>query len=233
MSERRERFLIHLANRLNRPRKKSKAAQPEWKKNPQWNVFKNATTKELIDVLEAQCRIIHTACKRTNKERLPNVLYETIIEYGNGPIVTAKDDRNAIYGLTALYEKMALDNIDIMEWDETQGIDNVAFAERANIGISFSDITLAESGTITIFNDKYNSRTISLLPIHFIAIIPKETIVPRLSHATRKIHELQTNGTDIPSCISFISGPSNSADIELNLVVGVHGPVQATYIVVE
>src|SRR5690625_241114 len=196
MIQNREPFLNHIAQELGRPRKRDNVIKPQWKNNQQWKIFKDYTKEELIEVLKEHCKVIHTSFKRTDKENLPAMLKNTIEEYGSGPIITAKDERNIKYGLTTLFENMLEENIEVHEWDETKDYENVTFAERANIGITFSDITLAESGTVTLFNDKNNSRTISLLPTHYIAIIPKETIVPRMSHATWKIHELQTEGED-------------------------------------
>lgn len=229
----RDSFLNHIASKLDRPRRHQDVKKPTWHNRPQWDVLKNHTPEELIDVLAAQCTVIHTTCKRVEKSNLAAILLETIVEYGGESIITAKDERNDLYGLTSFYESLLAKKMDVHFWDSKKGNENVIFAERANIGITFSDITLAESGTVTLFNDKNNSRTISLLPRHYIAIIPKETLVPRMSQATRIIHQQHAAGNNIASSISFITGPSNSADIELNLVVGVHGPVKATYIVVE
>ncbi|SDY48300.1 L-lactate dehydrogenase complex protein LldG [Evansella caseinilytica] len=92
---------------------------------------------------------------------------------------------------------------------------------------------MAESGTVVLLSIADKGRSVSLLPGTHLAIIPKSTLVPRMTQANEKIHELAKTSGRMPSCINFISGPSNSADIELRLVVGVHGPVQVTYIIIE
>lgn len=226
-------FLDNLANRLGRPRLTEGVERPTWRFNPQWEVYAGYSQDQLVDVLEKQCKKIHTDFKRTDREGLPQLLKEVFASYNGQKILASNDRRNEDYGLLATFEDLQLQGVDVRLWDSAKERDNQVFAEQADIGITFSEITLAESATVTLFNDKDNGRTISLLPRVYIAIIPKSTLVPRMTQATKQIHEAHVEGREVSSCISFISGPSNSADIEMQLIVGVHGPVQATYIVVD
>ncbi|AIF44368.1 lactate utilization protein C [Virgibacillus sp. SK37] len=228
----RDHFLNKLANNLGRPRRTEGVERPEWSVQPQWQALEGCSQDELVDVLENQCKAIHTDFKRTTIAGLPQALEDTITEYGNR-MITARDNRNKEFGLDFLFDRLRTEGKEVHEWDSKAGKENQIIAERADVGINFSDITLAESGTVTLFNNKDNGRSISLLPENFIAIIPKSTIVPRMTQAAKHIHKAHEQGHDVSSCVSFISGPSNSADIEMNLIVGVHGPVRATYIVVD
>src|SRR5699024_5169639 len=106
-------------------------------------------------------------------------------------------------------------------------------AELAGIGIVFSDNTLAESGTTVLFNNKYNGRAIRLLPHSYVALMQTITIVPRMTQATTMIHERNPPGADVGSSVSCVTGPGSSAEIEMKIIVGVHGPVTATYILIE
>lgn len=229
----REPFLNNLAERLGRPRRTSGVERPTWSLQPQQKVHKDASLDELATILEKQCELIHTDFKRASKENLNDVLRSTLEAYDAQSIITPNDKRNESFGLTTFFKQVKQENIAVHLWDHKKGEENIVFAEQADVGLTFSDITLAESATVTLFNNQHHSRTVSLLPKSYIAIIPKETIVPRLTQAMEFIHNENKAGREAPSCVSFVSGPSNSADIEMNLIVGVHGPVQATYILVE
>ena len=228
----REGFLNHLAEQLGRTRK-TEVESPVYSVHPQERVFQGATQDELVDKLEEQCKVIHTSFTRTNLEGLGDTLRTVLKNYGVTKIVGAGGPRNEANRLSDVYVEIQSEGYEVHLWDENKGRENITFAEQAGAGIVFSDITLAESGTITLFNDKYNGRSISLLPETFIAIVPKSTLVPRITQASLLIHEEEKKGNPVSSCVSFITGPSNSADIEMNLIVGVHGPVKATYIIVD
>ncbi|WP_222125069.1 lactate utilization protein C [Cytobacillus oceanisediminis] len=230
----REAFLNNIASSLGRNRITGNIKPPVWKHGPQDEVLKDATPDELIDVLKTQCLKIHTSLVMTDAKNLPETLNEVVTNYGGGPVVSWKDDRFAKWGLDSLMkQEWPSKNIEVYDWDHTKGKENIRQAERANVGLTISEMTLAESGTVVLLSDKDKGRTVSFLPATYIALIPKSTIVPRITQAARKLREMHLSGKQVASCVNFITGPSNSADIELNLVVGVHGPVKATYIVIE
>lgn len=233
MIENKDAFLDRLANRLGRPRRTEGVERPKWSTTPQQHVHKDLSQDELIEVMKNRCANIHTDFKRTTPKELPNTLREVLDNYETKSIITSQDERFGVYGLTDIFQELTEENVEFLQWDPAKGNENIKFAERADVGITFSDITLAESATVTLFNNKNHGRTISLLPESYIAIIPRSTIVPRLTQAAEQIHEANVAGKRPTSCVSFVSGPSNSADIEMNLIVGVHGPVRATYIVVD
>lgn len=230
----REAFLSHISRRLGRENPAAMVERPKWNYHPQDEVLKDATQDELLEVLKTQCLKIHTDLLVTDRNSLYNTLKEVVSNYGGGPIVTWKDERFTEWGLDKLLkEEWPEENVEVYEWESAKGKENIYQAEKANVGITISEMTLAESGTVVLFSDKDKGRTVSFLPTTYIAIVPKSSLVPRMTQAARKMREMHLKGKPVASCVNFITGPSNSADIELNLVVGVHGPVKAAYIVVE
>ncbi|MBM7603861.1 L-lactate dehydrogenase complex protein LldG [Metabacillus crassostreae] len=225
-------FLNNLAEKLGRQRRKN-VTKPEWTTTPQYDVLKDATKDELVEVLKKHCEVIHTQFIETNSENLTKQIRNVFKQYEVESVVTWKDVRYKQFGLEdELLKELPEENIDVHIWDPSLKEKNIQAAEKADVGITFSDMTLAESGTVVLFSSENKGRSVSLLPKTYIAIIPKSTLVPRMTQATAYINKQVQEGRNISSCIDFITGPSNSADIELNLIVGVHGPIKATYILV-
>lgn len=220
-------FLDNIAKKIGGGRETDEPVSPVWKHQPQLQVNQHLAQDELVGILKDICGRIHTAVFQTDADSLPEVLTDTVKTHGGGPIVTSDDPHFLGFGLGLFLER---DDVHI--WNPSRGQENISFAKKANIGVTFSDVTLAESGTVVLFSDKDRGRSVSLLPKTYIAIIPKSTIVPRMTQASQMIHEKIEAGQKVSSCVSFVTGPSNSADIELKSVIGVHGPVQVTYIIV-
>ncbi|ASS90785.1 MAG: lactate utilization protein C [Bacillaceae bacterium] len=230
----RDSFLQTIAQRLGRNPRKEGVERPSWSFHPQEKTLAGYSSDELVDAFIKQCKNVHVDVYRTTSKSLKNTLKEAIAFYGGGPIVTWDDHRFEAFGLMPfLLEELPNEGTDVHIWDPELGKENIQIAERANIGITFSDYTLAESGTVVLLNGGGKGRAVSLLPTTYISIIPKSTILPRMTQAARKFHQMVEKGETISSCINFITGPSNSADIEMNLVVGVHGPIKTAYLIIE
>ncbi|MBA4551829.1 lactate utilization protein C [Thermoactinomyces sp. FSL K6-2592] len=229
----RDTFLKNIARKLGRKQKTDPVPRPEWKTEVHQETLKDASREQLLEIFKKQCRNIHTTVIETTSEQLPETLKKLVSENGGGPVVISGDPRFQEYGLhELLHGTWPGQGISVYRWQEGKKEENIRQAASAKFGVVFCDHALAESGTVVLQTRDDQGRALHYLPENYIAIIPKETIVPRMTQAVHAINQAIENGQTPPSSIHFISGPSNSADIEMNLVVGVHGPLKAFYIIV-
>lgn len=97
---------------------------------------------------------------------------------------------------------------------------------EAEVGLSTAQWGLAETGTLVLESARENHRQASLLPPVHVALLPAEALLGTLGEGLAAVHGGATGSTGRPASrtITFVTGPSRTADIELTLVVGVHGP---------
>jgi L-lactate dehydrogenase complex protein LldF len=86
------------------------------------------------------------------------------------------------------------------------------------VGLTGASAGIAETGTIILPGGTGRSLSASLLPETHIAILEAKDIYAYLSEAVN-LKEITNRSSSI-----FISGPSRTADIEMTLTIGVHGP---------
>lgn len=98
--------------------------------------------------------------------------------------------------------------------------------DSVHMGITEAEHAIAETGTIVLLADPGRPRAVSLLPRVHVAVLPREALLPTFEDLFPR---LASRGIP-PSAVTFITGPSRTADIEMTPVMGVHGP-QAVYII--
>jgi L-lactate dehydrogenase complex protein LldG len=79
---------------------------------------------------------------------------------------------------------------------------------------------IAETGALILRPDQKEPRLMSLIPPIHIAVLEAEKIFNTFDEAI----QTENWATKMPTNIVLISGPSKTADIELTLAFGVHGP---------
>ncbi len=97
---------------------------------------------------------------------------------------------------------------------------------EAGAGITGANALIAETGTVVLVSNEGNVRLSSSLPPVHIVVAGIDKLTSTLRDATAMLEMLPraATGQPISSYVSFITGPSRSADIELSLSLGVHGP---------
>ncbi len=100
-------------------------------------------------------------------------------------------------------------------------------AAEAKVGISQMDWALANTGTLVQRADAVDKRLVSTLPPLHIALVSSAAILPDLPALLSRVDPRDS------AYLSFITGPSRTADIERVLTIGVHGPERLIIVLVD
>jgi len=108
-------------------------------------------------------------------------------------------------------------------------------AARAGIGVTGADLVLAETGTLILLSGSGRPRSTSLLPETHVAVFGRDRLVESLEQVGILLEAWHSDPDRSMSgaMINFITGPSRTADIELTLTRGVHGPKYVHAVFVE
>lgn len=146
-------------------------------------------------------------------------------------LVTQQENRILSWAPDALPVTAVADALKDMGFQLVTPIDLRSAESREAIrfirfGITGVEAAFAATGSILVASGLATNRVASLLPFRHIALIPFERLYPTVESW---LQEQRTTGTLIDflrqhANVALISGPSKSADIEMNLTLGVHGP---------
>lgn len=105
--------------------------------------------------------------------------------------------------------------------------------DAIDVGITGVDAALADTGTLVLYSGTGRSLLVSHLPRFHVAILPVGCMYPCAEAWLRAARQLGDATVTDPAQIALITGPSQSLDIELTPVIGLHGPRQLHVVILQ
>ena len=115
-----------------------------------------------------------------------------------------------------LVDALRIVGIEATRWDR-MSLDQLY--DGYDCGITDVTYAVAETGSLVIKTNAAHGRGLSLVPMFHVAVIDPKQILPDLVDLFMLLAQEGAGNH-----VMLISGPSKTADIEMNVVTGVHGP---------
>jgi L-lactate dehydrogenase complex protein LldG len=182
----------------------------------------SADSGSKIDVFKAQLEAVNGHCLVANTElEIVHALTRIITHLKQ----TALDPKRVAVSDASGLERLV--RLIAVQLDEVAVSPGAAELFGFDIGVTTAQAAIAETGTLVLDSSRERHRLISLVPPVHIAIVDAANIYSTLGETLAVLHK---DGAVSP-IVTFVTGPSRTADIELTLAIGVHGP-QELYVIV-
>jgi L-lactate dehydrogenase complex protein LldG len=155
--------------------------------------------------------------------------FKQSLEAVNGHCVVVQTEEEVTRFLRNFGERIAISDAPVLSrlMPDAEVAPNSSEIFQFDVGISTAQAGIAETGTLVLDSARERHRFVSLVPPVHIAIIDAASIFQTLGETLAFIHQ----ANDVNPAVTFITGPSRTADIELTLAIGVHGP-QELYVII-
>jgi L-lactate dehydrogenase complex protein LldG len=158
----------------------------------------------------------------TPAPQMPAALAQVLESTGCSQVLLAWPERRHLEGRASLEEALrGLTPARILRAAHARQACTTLEQAEASVGLTPAVAALADTGTIVIESGAHGALAASLLPATHIAILEARDVYPSFADwAGRGGRSLLLER----SSVALVTGPSRTADIEMALTIGVHGP---------
>jgi L-lactate dehydrogenase complex protein LldG len=123
---------------------------------------------------------------------------------------------------------------DRLPWDKEPTLErtNGRAVGADTAGLSRAIAGVAETGTLVFTSGPDNPTTLNYLPESHLIVVREDDIAGAYEDIWPTVRSAHGEG-QMPRAVNFISGPSRTADIEQQLVMGAHGPRRMLVMIVK
>jgi len=178
--------------------------------------------EDLIARFAQELEAVGGEVQRVQPGELPAALAQAVRAMGASQVLMARPAATWLPGNPSLEDELGRrTEARVMPAASARAMCATVEQAAASVGVTAVVAALADTGTILVASGPHGAQDASLLPGAHIAILNAQDVYPSLSdwveHGGRSLLAER-------SSLALITGPSRTADIEMTLTIGVHGP---------
>ena len=108
-----------------------------------------------------------------------------------------------------------------VRWSNELAVARRAAEPEDRVSVTGAYAGIAETGTLVFVSERATPTTLNFMPETHVAVLARERLVAHLEDVWARLRD--EHGA-LPRTVNFITGPSRTGDIELQLELGAHGP---------
>ena len=112
--------------------------------------------------------------------------------------------------------------VERVRWSNEFAVARRAAEDGDRVSVTGAYAGIAETGTLVFVSDRTTPTTLNFLPETHVAVLARDRLAAHPEDVWARLRTERTGGP--PRTVNFITGPSRTGDIELQLELGAHGP---------